>query len=112
MDIIFLTATCSRYYSNWYRFEGSSCQNRFLATYEIEYEIDIMNFNEFDKKFILLSLRCFLNARKIILKEITMERTSFFDRYFYRLIVNCINKNIYNIFFSFYISNKKEKNCL
>lgn len=58
MDIIFLTATCSRYYSNWYQFEGSSCQNRFLATYEIEYEIDIMNFNEFDKKFILLFLRC------------------------------------------------------
>lgn len=51
VDIIFLTASC--YYSNWYPFDGT-CQNRFLATYEIEYEIEITNLNEFDKNFILL----------------------------------------------------------
>ena len=58
MDIIFLTATCSVIIQIGISLEGNvsesvSCGVNEIEC-EIEREIEIMNFNEFDKKFILL----------------------------------------------------------
>lgn len=69
MDIIFLTATCSVIIQIGISLEGNVSESVSCGVNEIEREIEIMNFNEFDKKFILLFLLCFPNAWKIILKE-------------------------------------------
>ena len=69
MDIIFLTATCSVIIQIGISLEGNVSESVSCGVNEIEREIEIMNFNEFDKKFILLFLLCFPNAWKIILKK-------------------------------------------
>lgn len=92
------------YYSNWYPFEGT-CQNRFLA-YEIEYEIGIMNFSEFDEKFIPL-LGVFFLLNELLFSK--CKEDFFFDWYFYRLI-KLLNSN--NIFCSFYISSKRKESLV
>lgn len=69
MDIIFLTATCSVIIQIGISLEGNVSESVSCGVNEIECEIEIMNFNEFDKKFILLFLLCFPNAWRIILKE-------------------------------------------
>lgn len=69
MDIIFLTATCSVIIQIGISLEGNVSESVSCGVNEIEREIEIMNFNEFDKKFILLFLLCFSNAWRIILKE-------------------------------------------
>lgn len=92
------------YYSNWYPFEGT-CQNRFLA-YEIEYEIGIMNFSEFDEKFIPL-LGVFFLLNELLFSK--CKKDFFFDWYFYRLI-KLLNSN--NIFCSFYISSKRKESLV
>lgn len=92
------------YYSNWYPFEGT-CQNRFLA-YEIEYDIGIMNFSEFDEKFIPL-LGVFFLLNELLFSK--CKEDFFFDWYFYRLI-KLLNSN--NIFCSFYISSKRKESLV
>lgn len=91
------------YYSNWYPFEGT-CQNRFLA-YEIEYEIGIMNFSEFDEKFIPL-LGVFFLLNELLFSK--CKEDFFFDWYFYRLIKLLNSNNI----FSFYISSKRKESLV
>ena len=54
MDIIFLTATCSVIIQIGISLEGNVSESVSCGVNEIECEIEIMNFNEFDKKFILL----------------------------------------------------------
>lgn len=63
------------YYSNWYPFEGT-CQNRFLA-YEIEYDIGIMNFSEFDEKFIPFLLGVFFLLNELLFSK--CKEDFFFD---------------------------------
>lgn len=68
MDIIFLTATCSVIIQIGISLEGNVSESVSCGVNEIEREIEIMNFNEFDKKFILLST-FFFQMRGGFLKE-------------------------------------------